>query len=135
MGVLVSGARKDDIASIVHLVTKGTPVSLVCGVEGIGKTHTLYQASVALLQSRTWTSVRYVRTCEDSYDLLGAIAVQQSLSIPAWAPDNFRTAMVARSFSTTQNCGIVVDNITDPAQLNSICRCRNSPQPAVLSVL
>ena len=97
MGVLESGARQDDIAAIVRQVNKGTPVSLLCGVEGIGKTHTLYQASLVLLQTRAWTAVRYVRMWQDSHDLLGALAVLQSLSIPAWVPDSFRTAMCARS--------------------------------------
>lgn len=130
MGVLESGARRDDIAAIVHQVAKGTPVSLVCGVEGIGKTHTLYQASLVLLQARTWTAVRYVRMWQDSHDLLGALATLHCLSIPAWAPDSFRTAMCARSFPTGQTCGIIVDQITSSDQLNSLCRCVESPPPS-----
>lgn len=123
MGVLEAGARRDDIATILHSVQKGIPLSLVCGVEGIGKTHTLYQASLGLLQSRTWTAVRYVRMCSESHDLVGALAVLQCLSIPSWAPDCFRTAACARSFPTGQPCGIVVDHITHTEQLNNLCRC------------
>jgi hypothetical protein len=131
MGVLESGARRDDIAAIVHQVTRGTPMSVVCGVEGIGKTHTLYQASLVLLESRAWTAVRYVRMRPDSDDLLGALAGCQCLSIPAWAPDSFRNAMCARSLPTGQTCGLVVDHITTLHQLNSICRRAVSLPPPV----
>lgn len=118
VGALEGSARRKDVMAVVAEVRKGAPVSLVCGVEGIGKTHSLYQATVALLASRAWTSVKYVALPADTeHGLLPALCAAQQLSIPAFAPAGHRIVALARSFPTTQPSGLIIDEILCPSML------------------
>lgn len=116
VGVLEGSARRKDVMAVVAEVCKGTPVSLVCGVEGIGKTHTLYQATVSLLTSRAWVAVKYVQLpVQADHSLLSALCATQQLSIPAFAPASHRITALARSFPTMQQSGLVIDEVLCPS--------------------
>lgn len=118
VGVLEGSARRKDVMAVVSEVGKGTPVSLVCGVEGIGKTHTLYQATVSLLTSRAWVAVKYVQLpVQAEQSLLPALCTAQQLSIPAFSSAAQRIAALARSFPTTQSSGLIIDEILCPSMI------------------
>eukprot|EP00892_Ulva_mutabilis_P008058 jgi/Ulvmu1/5624/UM023_0163.1 len=118
VGVLEGSARRKDVMAVAAEVRKGSPVSLICGVEGIGKTHCLYQATVALLASRSWASVKYVALPSDTdHSLLPALCAAQQLSIPAFAPAGYRIAALARSFPTAQPSGLIIDEILCPSMI------------------
>lgn len=118
VGVLEGSARRKDVMAVVAEVSKGTPVSLVCGVEGIGKTHSLYQATVSLLTSRAWASVKYVALPSDlEHSLLPTLCAAQQLSVPASAPKWHRITALARSFPSAQPSGLVIDEILCPSMI------------------